>query len=497
LVALVPFVVHVTRLPEGPEGSRGAARAGLWLGVAFFGVLLHWVAFSIPGRPWLGLSAYGAAVALLALAPALAGLLLHGLATIGGHPPWIAFPLAWTTAEWARGALPGGLAFPWGGSALSLAGSPRWLTLLPVAGELGVALWIGLVNGLLATALVRQRGARVAPVVGGVLAVLAPLTLAVLPQGGGQATGSVRVALIQTAVPVEARRDPASGADAMAAAADRLLARLQPGSVDVVVLPETAFPILLEAPGGARHLEWLRQHAARLRAPLVVGALSRSEGSRTRPLNSLYVVDERGVAGRYDKRRLVPVIERNPLAGSRTLALLGDTSSYEVGSARPLLDVGGVLLGTLICFESAFADLAREQRGGGARLLVNATNDAWFGGGLPGRAARAQHEAHAVLRALESRTPVVRSANGGRSMWIDERGIVTPVAPAGSEGVLVAPVPLAGSIPGGLPLHGAVGPACAAAAALLLLAAARSTRPGGPARAPGGPVSPPPTGRAE
>jgi apolipoprotein N-acyltransferase len=77
-----------------------------------------------------------------------------------------------------------------------------------------------------------------------------------------------------------------------------------------------------------------------------------------------------------------------------------------------------------VCFESAFSSLAREQRRNGAQVLVSLTNDEAFGDGFPGRAARAQHEAHLVLRAVEGRVAVLRAANGGRSMVVDPSGHV-------------------------------------------------------------------------
>jgi apolipoprotein N-acyltransferase len=205
----------------------------------------------------------------------------------------------------------------------------------------------------------------------------------------------------------------------------------------------------------------------------------------------VFVVDSAGISGRYDKRRLVPVIERNPVVGSRALALLGDTTSYEIGGRREPLQAGDLQIGALVCFESAFGGLARDPLRSGARLLINVTNDAWFGGGLTGVAARAQHEAHARLRALEGGVPLVRSANGGRSLWIDRSGRVTTVARSGEEGVAVALVTLA-EPPSArrLWLHGAVGPAAALATLLALAVGGRRTR-ASPARVPSdGPVSP-------
>ena len=75
-------------------------------------------------------------------------------------------------------------------------------------------------------------------------------------------------------------------------------------------------------------------------------------------------------------------------------------------------------VGVLICYESIFPQRSREFRREGANLIVNITNDAWFGKSL----APYQHEAHMALRAIENRVGIVRAANTGISAYIDPLG---------------------------------------------------------------------------
>jgi apolipoprotein N-acyltransferase len=77
-------------------------------------------------------------------------------------------------------------------------------------------------------------------------------------------------------------------------------------------------------------------------------------------------------------------------------------------------------IGSLVCYEDVFPNLARESARGGADLFFVATNNAWYGeeGGAE------QHAAHSVLRAVENRRPVMRAGNGGWSGWIDSYGTV-------------------------------------------------------------------------
>jgi apolipoprotein N-acyltransferase len=477
-IALVPFGVSLLERGVDAGGAAQSVRGGFWLGVVLFAVVLHWIPFSLPGRLWLGLPLFVAVVMILALFPAIVGWTVHHLLR-ARVPIWLALPLAWTACEWLRGALPGGFAFPWAGLPLSLTAWPRALGLPAIGGEHAVSFWIALVNGLLAAAVVQRRAGRgsVWPLIAAAVVVgVVPL---ILPMGGpssaedAPAARTARVALIQTAVPQEVREDPEAGARAMAATLDRLLPSVAPGSADLIVLPETAFLLPLESPAGRPHLEMLRAHAQRLDAPLLVGALGMvadtSDEERRDVFNSVFLIYAEGVRGRYDKRHLVPGVERVPLLPARLAAAVGDTAIYAMGTPRTLTaptPSGEVTIGALVCYESAFGGLARAHVRDGAELLVNVTNDAWFGEGTLGAGARAQHEAHLVLRAVENGVPVVRSANGGVAMVVDPDGRVTRVAAAGEEAVEVVTVELTGAPRRFGWLRGAFGPASALLALL-------------------------------
>jgi apolipoprotein N-acyltransferase len=94
----------------------------------------------------------------------------------------------------------------------------------------------------------------------------------------------------------------------------------------------------------------------------------------------------------------------------------------------------------LICFESIFPALARRDVRLGSRLLVNLTNDEWFGNG----AALQQHAAMAPFRAVEHHVPLARCANTGITEMIDAYGAVTARLPVFVPRVLVTPLPAAG-----------------------------------------------------
>jgi apolipoprotein N-acyltransferase len=111
-------------------------------------------------------------------------------------------------------------------------------------------------------------------------------------------------------------------------------------------------------------------------------------------------------------------VERVPFVNPRWFAHLKYFGGFGRGTnTKPfVLSFGKV--GVLICYESIFPQRSREFRLNGANMIVNITNDAWFGKSL----APHQHEAHLALRAIENRVGIVRAANTGISAYIDPLG---------------------------------------------------------------------------
>jgi apolipoprotein N-acyltransferase len=131
----------------------------------------------------------------------------------------------------------------------------------------------------------------------------------------------------------------------------------------------------------------------------------------------------------YSKRRLVQFgeyIPLRPLFGwIGKFVPIGDDFAPGDDSSPLVVTLGrgAAALGVLICYEDLFPALARSEVRYGADALVVVTNDAWYGEG----AAAYQHAAHSVLRAVETRRPVLRCGNAGWSGWIDEFGSVRKV----------------------------------------------------------------------
>jgi apolipoprotein N-acyltransferase len=185
------------------------------------------------------------------------------------------------------------------------------------------------------------------------------------------------------------------------------------------------------------------------------------------------VAPKGGLLESYDKQRLVPFSEYDPALGSLLAPLIGPVVAgepYIAGTEATVFGNVAIPFSAPICFEITDPALVRRFRDAGARLFVNLSNDAWFGRiGYP-----EMHFDHAVFRAVETRTPVLRGANTGISGVVDATGRVGAEIPAFEEGTLRVEVVAAGPAP----LYARTGDAPLVVALLALIAlTARSAPP--------------------
>jgi len=177
-----------------------------------------------------------------------------------------------------------------------------------------------------------------------------------------------------------------------------------------------------------------------VRAPFIVGAILDAEGGRFRNTNLLYAADGR-VTARYEKIHLVPFGEYVPWPRLRRyITALKQIPSDGVPGRDPVMfNIGSATVGTVICFESTYANLARDNVRDGAQLLVVTTNNASF---RRSPAAR-QHVAMSQLRAVEEGRTVLHAAISGITAVIDARGKVLQETPLFRQAVVRRTVPLA------------------------------------------------------
>lgn len=147
---------------------------------------------------------------------------------------------------------------------------------------------------------------------------------------------------------------------------------------------------------------------------------------------------------RYDKQHLVPFGEYIPFSQflPSSMPLVQSMGNFSPGSSLEPIPCHNARIGVLICYESIFPDLARQEVHNGANLLVNLTNDAWYGRS----SAPWQQLSMVVFRAVENRRSLARAANTGISCFIDPLGNQVELSPLFEPFTMSADLPLLNDI---------------------------------------------------
>ena len=415
-IALIPLLIAV-------KGStpRQAFTIGWLTGWITYALLLYWVMIvmgqyghlpwyaTIP--LWLGLSAW------LALFHGLAAYFIP-VASRARVPLALALPAAVVTGDLLRSWLLTG--FPW--AMLGHSQAP-WLPLIQIAdltGVYGITALIVLGNVTLYQVFFDGAPRRRSIVT---LALLG-LTLGYgayrlsQPHASGSA---MTVSLVQGNIDQSVKWSPEYRETTLDifTTLSRSTAAQHPA---LVVWPESAAPFFFQE--GSPSSQRIRAISRELGSNLLFGspALEQRDG-RPHYLNSAFLLGPDGQdRGRADKLHLVPFGEYVPLASlmpfvTKLVAGIGD---FSPGTAARPLPLTTSSAGVLVCYEAVFPEIARQYCQNGSRVLVNITNDAWFGRS----SAPYQHLAMTVFRTIETRTPLIRAANTGISAIIDQHGRV-------------------------------------------------------------------------
>jgi len=445
-VALVPLFTALLR--ERPTAHE-AFRTGYVFGATCFLLMLWWIARLIPSAdvtiPGILTPALIILVSYLALYPAA----VAALTVLTARDNAIAFvfgaPALWTILEMLRAS--GELGFPWGQAGYALAMTPQLIQLASVGGVTLLTYLIVLVNALLALVFV-GRG-RFAGVIG---AVAGMIVIGALALQGKNALGNtamspapkMRVAVVQPDVDL-ALKWKRSFSDSTLHLIERLTREAVGGGAAFVVFPETCAPVYLRR-NKKYHLA-LSSMAQSYGVPIYIGFLDyRRDGPHgdINIYNSSGVFRADGGLELYDKVHLLPFGEALPLSSKlRWLKHIEfGQANFDPGPERAPLDAGPTRFTPLICFESVFPGACARGVRLGAHLLVNITNDGWFGN-TPGPH---QHAEMSILRAVEFRRALLRSANTGVSMVVAPTGRVVSHLGLFREGILFADVPLESSL---------------------------------------------------
>lgn len=362
----------------------------------------------------------------------------------------LVMPAMWTLAEWLRGFLFTG--FPWLTMGYAQVPSSPLAGYAPIVGVFGVSLLVAVSAGILL--LVVQRRAP-SPNGGGLgwggtfraqrififpLVLLFSIGAALKAIEWTQPQGEpVKVSLLQGNI----AQDTKFSEDALIDTLETYRRLAESSDARLIVLPETALPLLRENISAPYQL-LLRNHARQNGGDILIGAFEREDGRYYNSVYSLGASDSQ----HYRKDHLVPFGEFIPLRGMLGWFIndllqipMGDLSSG--GATQAPLTVAGQQVAVNICYEDAFGEEvihALPQ----ATLLVNVTNDAWYGASH----AAEQHNQLSQMRALETGRMMLRATNTGVTSIIGVDGQIQAQLPQHQESVLTAQVQgYAGSTP--------------------------------------------------
>ena len=454
---------------------RRALLAAYLFGLGYMAVGVHWIFFSVSrygGGPAAAALVTPLFILAFALAPVVVCALGRWVAAGRALAATLTLALAWVAVEWVRGWLFTGATWLWLGYAAldtPLAG------LAPVLGTLGLSLVMAMAAGALAAALLRpsrRLWIQAVAVAGSFLAVGA-----LLPAAGGwtrPAGEPLSVALLQGNVSQERKWNPEYYGWILGRYQEMTRQNLD---ADLIVWPEAAIPDWFHALDDELLLPLARE-AAESGSVLMVGAPV-IEPATGRAYNAVVRLSDPPQF--YFKRHLVPFGEYVPLRDALGGALdfvgvpLGD---FDAGDSAAPLVARGVPMGVSICYEVTFGDEVAAALPE-AELLVNVSNDAWFGDSL----APHQHLEMARMRSLETGRAMLRATNTGISALIDADGEVLARTPMFETATLRGSVtPRTGTTPYVLWTDW---PAVAVTFAGLLVAGAACRRPA-PSRRPAG-----------
>lgn len=436
-VALIPFLLALLSVRSNGEklGLRQSAVLGYVCGFFFYLLNCSWI--------YQTMYLYGGlpkpvAFVILVLFAAYLGL-YHALfafltsvvhrATSGVNWTLLLVPFAWVAVELARARITG---FPWDLLGYSQIDNALMLHLAPLSGVMGISF------ALAAFSAAAVYGPKTMPdkrgwlsAVGACLVLLAVMFFGHRPSDA-LAAATDHAVLVQENLLVGAS---ARGSRPLSLREELLefsaLSRQPPhgnafsGSPAVVIWPEAPSHLLANDRAFQATLGDL---ARQMQTPLVIGSIGVDENVAAprgySEYDSAALFDRSGkFVGRYDKIHLVPWGEYVPFKQFFAFAqkLTEGVGDMDPGSARTLFQTNGHTYGIFICYESIFGDEVRQFVRGGAQVLINISDDGWYGDtGAPW-----QHLNMARMRAVENHRWILRDTNTGETTTIDPQGRYT------------------------------------------------------------------------
>ena len=456
-IALAPLIVALLRAsPTGELEVVGSVKLGratplqafalaYVCGILWYAGTCYWIYDTM--RQYGGLSAPWALLALflfccyLGLYHGLFGFLLWLLAgkSRDFRRTLATAPFLWVAVELARTRITG---FPWNLLGTAQVDNVALSRIAGWTGVYGISLEIALVNVALAAAFLIPRPKRSAMLAAALAAG------AVLQAGSLIEAPAVKAdhsaLLVQQNIPAAAVFTPESFQQTLNSLVDltKKYAAAQPAEqAHLIVWPESPAPFFTN---DANFRAALSDMARQTNSWVVVGSIGTAEahaGVESPVFNSAALVSPAGEwPARYDKVHLVPFGEYLPFPSLFSFAggLTKEVGEFHPGASRQPPHAGGEQLGVFICYESVFPDEVRQFANNGANVLVNISNDGWYGDS----GAYAQHLNQTRMRAIENNRWLLSATDTGVTASIDPFGRIVAQIPRKQRAALLAPYSL-------------------------------------------------------
>lgn len=386
-------------------------------------IILYWL--------YIPLNVYGHLPPLIAslitlLLPLLLALKISVFLTIGhfikdryGISFFIMAPIALCAGEYFRNFYIFG-GFPWGNVAYGVTRIDELLQVASIFGTYGIVFFVAVINALIALSIKTKR----------IIYILIAISLFsiwfiygyIRLNHSYDIAPSLRIGLLQGNIEQEMKSHARHYASEIIAIYQDLFEVVIKEGAEIVIWPESAYPRIVHENIKSLPIDFMAQAAN------VIGAVAYGEDVNSGDdyvRNAAFILDHEGkVIKRYDKSHLVPFGEYVPWPLSKVVAkIVPGLGAFLPGThydtiSLPLSPTKTVKLGVTICYEGIFPEISRSYSQKNAELLVNITNDAWYGYS----SAPYQHLAMYRLRAVETGLSFLRATNSGISASIDPYG---------------------------------------------------------------------------